>query len=155
MNARSEKDRYCDGVSRRSFLRIGGLAMGGLGLVDLLRAEEAARTRSHKAVIMVYLSGGLSHHDSFDLKPNAPAEVRGEFKPIATSVPGVQFGEHVPLLAKSMDKLVVVRSLVGQRDEHSSWQSYTATTMDAAKREQKPHFGSVIAKVQGQTDPVM
>src|SRR5262249_41353708 len=83
------------------------------------------------------------------------AEVRGTFNPIPTNVPGVQFGEHLPRLARCMDKLVVVRSLVGQRDEHSSWQSYTGTTMDAAKREQKPHFGSVAARLQGPTDPVV
>ena len=77
--------RYCDGVSRRSFLKVGGLAMGGLALPQLLRAEETARAGgSHKSVIMVYLSGGLAHQDTFDLKPDAPAEVRGEFKPIAT-----------------------------------------------------------------------
>src|SRR5262245_25809761 len=125
--------RYCDGVSRRSFLKVGSLAVGGLTLPQLMRAEAASGKKSHKSVIMVYLSGGLAHQDTFDLKPNAPAEVRGEFKPIPTSVAGVQFSEHLPKLAKCMDKLVVVRSLVGQRDEHSSWQSYTATTMDAAK----------------------
>ena len=148
--------RYCDGVSRRSFLKIGGLAMGGLALPDLLRAEASAGVaRSHKSVIMVYLTGGLAHQDTFDLKPNAPAEVKGEFKPIPTNVPGVQFGEHLPRLARCMDKLVVVRSLVGQRDEHSSWQSMVGTTMDAAKRESRPHFGSVVARLQGQTDPVI
>jgi hypothetical protein len=147
--------RYCDGLTRRSFLTVGALGVGGLTLPGLLRAEAATGKRSHKSVIMVYLSGGLAHQDTFDLKPNAPAEVRGEFKPIPTNVPGVQFGEHVPRLAKCVDKLVVVRSLVGQRDEHSSWQSYTATTMDAAKREMKPHFGSVVARLQGQTDPVI
>jgi len=104
---------------------------------------------------MVYLTGGLAHQDTFDLKPKSPAEVRGEFKPIPTNVAGVQFGEHLPKLARCMDKLVVVRSLVGQRDEHSSWQSMTGTTMDAAKREGKPHFGSVVARMQGQTDPII
>jgi uncharacterized protein (DUF1501 family) len=147
--------RYCDGLSRRSFLTVGALGVGGLTLPGLLRAEAGAGKKSHKSVIMVYLSGGLAHQDTFDLKPNAPAEVRGEFKPIPTNVPGVQFGEHLPRLAKCADKLVVARSLVGQRDEHSSWQSYTATTMDAAKREMKPHFGSVVARLQGQTDPVI
>jgi hypothetical protein len=147
--------RFCDGISRRNFLTVGALGIGGLTLPGLLRAEAAAGTKSHKSVIMVYLTGGLAHQDTFDLKPNAPPEVKGEFKPIATNVPGVQFGEHLPKLARCTDKLVVVRSLVGQRDEHSSWQSYTGTTMDAAKREQKPHFGSVVARVQGQTDPVV
>lgn len=149
------RHRLCDGITRRSFLQVGALAVGGLTLPQLMRAEAAAGKQSHKSVIMVYLTGGLAHQDTFDLKPNAPAEVRGEFKPIPTNVPGVQFSEHLPKLARCMDKLIVVRSLVGQRDEHSSWQSMVGTTMDAAKREAKPHFGSVVARIQGQTDPVI
>ena len=129
--------------------------MGGLTLSSLLQAEAATGRKSHKSVIMVYLTGGLAHQDTFDLKPNAPSEVRGEFKPIATSLPGVQFGEYLPNLARCADKMIVLRSLVGQRDEHSSYQSYTATTMDTAKREHKPHFGSVVAKLLGQTDPMV
>jgi hypothetical protein len=149
------RHRYCDGLSRRSFLKVGALGAGGLTLPGLLRAEAASGRRSHKSVIMVYLTGGLAHQDTFDLKPNAPAEVRGEFKPIGTNVPGVQVCELLPRLARCMDRLVVVRSLVGQRDEHSSWQSYTGTTMGAAQREMKPHFGSVVARLQGPTDPVV
>jgi uncharacterized protein (DUF1501 family) len=144
--------RYCDGVSRRSFLKVGALGVGGLTLSQLMRVEAASGKKSHKSVIMVYLSGGMAHQDTFDLKPNGPAELKGEFKPIPTSVNGIQFGEHVPKLAKCADKLAVIRSLVGQRDEHSSWQSTTGTTMDVAKRENKPHFGSVVARMQGQTD---
>ncbi|QJW98221.1 DUF1501 domain-containing protein [Frigoriglobus tundricola] len=147
--------RYCDGVSRRSFLKVGALGVGGLTLPQLLRAEAAGGKKSHKSVIMVYLSGGMAHQDTFDLKPNGPAELKGEFKPIPTNVTGIQFGEHLPKLAQCADKLAVIRSLVGQRDEHSSWQSMTGTTMDAAKRENKPHFGSVVARVQGQTDPTV
>jgi len=145
--------RYCDGLTRRGFLTVGAAA--GLTLPGLLRAEAATGRRSHKSVIMVYLSGGMAHQDTFDLKPNAPAEVRGTFNPIRTNLTGVTVCEHLPMLARCMDKVAVVRSLVGQRDEHSSWQSYTATTMDAAKRENKPHFGSVVARLQGQTDPVV
>jgi hypothetical protein len=148
------RHRYCDGLSRRSFLQIGGLALGGLSLPHLLRAESR-KSRGHRSVIMVYLSGGLAHQDTFDLKPSAPAEVRGEFKPIPTSVPGVQFGEHLPRLARCMDKLVVLRSLVGQIDEHSSFQSTTGFPMNITKRESRPHFGSVIAKVQGPADPII
>jgi hypothetical protein len=104
---------------------------------------------------MVYLSGGLAHQDTFDLKPHAPKEVRGEFKPIATRVPGIQIGELLPRLAASMDKLILLRSLVGLRDEHSSFQSTTGFVMDVTRRENKPHFGSVIAKVQGPRDPIV
>src|SRR3954469_298995 len=82
--------RFCDQVTRRSFLQIGSLAVGGLTLPQLLQAEQLRGTRSsHKAVIMVYLAGGLSHQDSFDIKTAAPAEIRGEFSQIPTSVPGI------------------------------------------------------------------
>ncbi len=148
--------RYCDGVSRRSFLKIGALAMGGLNLPGLLQAEARAGVgSSHKAVIMVYLSGGLSHQDSFDLKPDAPAEIAGEFRPMATRVPGIQICEHLPRLAGMMDKLALVRSIVGLRDEHSSYQGLTGYTMDLARREGKPNAGSVISRVLGATSPVV
>src|SRR3954463_4569598 len=91
--------RFCDGVSRRDFLKIGGLAMGGLSLPQILRAEAEAGIRSsHKAVIMVFLSGGPPHQDMVDLKPDAPAEFRGEFDPIRTKVPGIDICEHLPRL---------------------------------------------------------
>jgi hypothetical protein len=147
--------RYCDGVSRRSFLRIGGLAAGGwagLNLGELLRAEETGKRRSHKAVIMVYLSGGLSHHDSFDMKPAAPTEVRGEFKPIATNVPGVEICELLPRTAAMLDKFAVIRSIVGLRDEHSSFQTLTGYLMNDAGRDGRPHIGSVIARLKGSVD---
>jgi hypothetical protein len=148
--------RYCDGLSRRSFLQIGGLALGGLTLPGLLRAEgRASSGKSERSVIMIYLSGGLAHQDTFDLKPDAPKEVRGEFKPIVTKVPGVQIGEQLPRLAGCMDKLILLRSLVGLRDEHSSFQSTTGFPMNETKRDGKPHFGSVIAKMQGPRDPVV
>jgi hypothetical protein len=158
------RGRFCDGLSRRSFLKIGGLVMGGLGLPELLEAEARAATpsgarapgrASHKSVIMVYLSGGLAHQDTFDLKPDAPDGIRGEFKPIATSLPGVQVCELLPRMAAVMDRVAVIRSLVGQLDEHSSFQSMTGFPMGISQREGKPHFGSVIAKVQGPVDPVV
>src|SRR5215218_2994193 len=86
------RSRYCDGLSRRSFLKVGALGVGGLTLPQLLRAEAASGKKSHKSVIMVYLSGGMAHQDTFDLKPNGPAELKGEFKPIPTNVTGIQFG---------------------------------------------------------------
>src|SRR5687767_13328072 len=93
---------FCDGVSRRNFLKIGALGLGGLALPDLLRAEAAsgvATPQSHKAVIMIFLPGGPAHQDTFDLKPNAPSEIRGEFSPIKTNVPGIEICELMPRLA--------------------------------------------------------
>ena len=81
--------RFCDGLSRRGFLTVGGLAMGGLTLPQLLRAEAQQGTgRSHKAIINIFLPGGPPHQDMWDLKPNAPKEVRGEFDEISTNIPG-------------------------------------------------------------------
>ena len=149
------RHRYCDGLTRRSFLQIGGLAVGGLTLPQILHAGAADETgRRHKSVIMVYLSGGIAHQDTFDLKPAAPKEVRGEFQPIATNVPGIEFCELLPGLAKVADKCAVIRSVVGQRDEHSSFQNLTGYTMGEVQRKGLPNFGSVVANVQGRTDPV-
>jgi hypothetical protein len=147
--------RYCDGLSRRSFLQIGGLALGGLGLPQLLRAEEAAGSRSQRAVIMVYLSGGLAHQDSFDLKPDAPQEVRGEFKPIDAQTPGVQVCELLPKLAAMTDRLAILRSIVGMRDEHSSFQNLTGYPMNQAQREGRPNFGSVVSRLQGSANELV
>jgi hypothetical protein len=104
---------------------------------------------------MVYLSGGLSHHDTFDLKPDAPDEIRGEFRPIATNVNGIQISEHLPRLGRMMDKLAVVRSIVGLRDEHSSFHTVAGFPMDITRRENKPNACSVISRVLGRTDPVI
>ncbi|MFN5904903.1 MAG: DUF1501 domain-containing protein [Planctomyces sp.] len=146
--------RYCDGVSRRSFLQLGGLAAGGLTLGDVFAAGHAGAGRQHKSVIMVYLSGGLPHQDTFDMKPEAPAEVRGEFQPIHTTVPGTQFCELLPKLAMVADKCSIVRSCVGQRDEHSSFQNLTGFTMGEVQRDGIPNFGSVVAKTFGQVNEV-
>ncbi len=95
-----QRQRLCDGVSRRSFLKIGGFALGAVGgvsLADLLRAESASGRKSpHKAVINIFLGGGPPHQDMWEIKTEAPAEIRGEFKPIATNVPGIQIGEVFP-----------------------------------------------------------
>jgi hypothetical protein len=146
------RHRFCDGISRRSLLRLGALAGGGLTLPLLLQAETAASR--HKSVIMVYLSGGIAHQDTFDLKPTAPAEVRGEFQPIPTNVPGVEICELLPELARVADKFSLLRACVGQRDEHSSFQSLTGYTMGETQRDGRPNFGSVVARVEGPTDPV-
>jgi Protein of unknown function (DUF1501) len=149
------RGRFCDRVSRRSFLQIGGWALGGLSLSGLMRADGAAGRQSHKSVIVVYLSGGLAHQDTFDLKPNAPSEVRGEFNPIPSVVPGVQVSELLPRMGRCMDKVALVRSIVGLADEHSSWQNMCGAGMDLSRREMRPHFGSVVARLQGAVDPLV
>src|SRR5262245_54293723 len=113
------RQRFCDGITRRSFLQIG--AFGGLTLAGLLRARATAGevpSSPGKSAIMIYLPGGPSHMDMYDLKPEAPAEFRGEFKPIPTNVTGIQICEHMPLQAQMFDKLAVVRSIISV-DEHS------------------------------------
>src|SRR5262249_22978807 len=101
-----KNQRFCDGISRRKFLIIGTLGLGGLALghSGRLPAQEVFPARpSHKAVIQILLLGGPSHIDMYDMKPDAPAEYRGEFKPIRTNVPGIDICEHMPLQAKIMD----------------------------------------------------
>ncbi len=147
--------RFCDGISRRSFLSIGSLAVGGLTLPNILRAEQAAgKKSSHKATILVYLSGGISHQDTVDLKPEAPLEIRGEYSPIETNVTGIFVSEKLPLLAKCMDRYAILRSIVGQKDEHTSYQNLTGRQMNDAVREKVPNFGSYVAQIQGATNPV-
>src|SRR5215468_2500353 len=98
-------------LNRRSMLKVGALALGGLTLPGVLKARAASGSSANrKSVILVWLAGGPSHIDMYDLKPNSPAEVRGEFRPINTNVPGVQISEHLPLQSKIFDKLSVVRS---------------------------------------------
>jgi hypothetical protein len=146
---------FCDGVSRRDFLKIGGLAMGGLSLPQVLAAEsQAGAGLSHKAVIMVFLAGGPPHHDMVDLKPDAPAEIRGEFKPIPTNVPGLDICEHMPRLAKMMDKVAVIRTLVGARGEHAAVQCLTGYS-DGESRQQggRPSLGAILSKLEGPVNP--
>jgi hypothetical protein len=139
---------FCDGLSRRSFLRIGGL--GALTLPNLLRAEaNQSRGKSQKSIILVYLPGGPPHQDMYDLKMDAPSEIRGEFSPISTNVPGIQICEHLPRMARMADKLVFVRSVVGAKDRHESFQCVTGRLNDNVPPGGWPEIGSVISKVQG------
>ena len=145
--------RFCDGISRRNFLKIGALGLGGLALPQLLQAESQSGIRkSHKAIIMIYLPGGPPHQDMFDLKMDAPSEIRGEFKPIRTNVPGIEICEHLPLLAKMADKLTFIRSVVGAVDEHSDFQCMTGHLSRNQPPGGWPSFGSVVSKVLGPTD---
>jgi hypothetical protein len=150
---------YCDGVSRRNFLKIGALG-AGLTLADLLRARASASAQttrspsSSKAAIMIYLPGGPSHMDMYDLKPDAPAEYRGEFRPIATNVPGIQICEYFPLQARMFDKLAVIRSVVSV-EEHSDSLVMTGFSEGTNRTAHHPSFGSVVSRLrQGTTADV-
>jgi hypothetical protein len=142
---------FCDGVSRRNFLKIGTLGMAGLSLPQLLRSEAAAGTSgSRKSVIMIYLVGGPPHQDMFDLKPDAPAEIAGPWRPIGTNVPGFEICEAFPRLAKIADKLAVIRSLVGNQPGHDAIQVFNGHHPKQPKPTGGwPQFGSTIAKLQG------
>ncbi len=148
--------RFCDGVSRRNFLRIGALGLGGLALPQLLQAEnQSGIKRSHKAVIMIFLPGGPSHQDMFDLKVDAPSEVRGEFKPISTKVPGIQICEHLPRMASMMDKLAIIRSMVGASGDHDAFQCLTGRTLQNQPPGGWPSLGSVLSKLEGSVNPLV
>jgi hypothetical protein len=145
----------CDGLSRRSFLQIGGLSFGGmtLSLADILRHEargSESQPSRHKSVINIFLGGGPPHQDMWDIKTEAPSEIRGEFNPIATRVPGIQIGEVFSRIAGIMDKVAVIRSVVGATGAHDAFQCMTGwTPADLRPIGGRPSLGSVVAKVQG------
>jgi hypothetical protein len=148
-----QSNPWCDGVSRRGFLKIGATGVGGLMLSDLLRLEAHAGTgSSRKALINIHLSGGPSHQDMWDLKPNAPAEIRGEFNPIPTNVSGMEICELFPKLSKMADRFALVRGMVGSVDEHSSSTSMTGYPESSLKVVGgRPSIGSVISKLSGES----
>ena len=148
--------RHCDGHSRRAFLQVGGLAMGGLSLPEILRAEAATgASHAHKAAIMIYLTGGPPHQDMVDLKPDAPADIRGEFKPIRTSLPGVQISEHMPRLAERMHRLATIRTVVGSDGRHSSFQCVTGRRFANQPQGGWPCFEAVVSKLYGPAHPAV
>ncbi len=142
---------FCDGLTRRDFLKVGSLALGGLSLPQLLAAEaEAGSGLSHKAVIMVFLAGGPPHQDMFDLKPDAPAEIRGEFKPIPTNVPGIEISDQLPRLAAMMDKLAIIRTMVGAQGEHAAVQCLTGFPEGISRQQGgRPSLGAILSKIEG------
>ncbi|MEM7473509.1 MAG: DUF1501 domain-containing protein [Planctomycetota bacterium] len=157
-------NRFCDGISRRSFLTIGGLSFGagGLALPSILQAESLnSDTKSksttglgHKAVINVFLAGGPPHQDMWEIKADAPSEIRGEFQAIPTNVSGIQICEVFPKLAGLMDKSAVIRSVVGCNGRHEShscmsgWDSTKMTNLGG-----RPAIGSAVSRLFGPVDP--
>lgn len=147
--------RLCQGKTRREAMRIGALGLGGLTLPNLLRAEQASGVGSNvKSVIMIYLVGAPPHQDMYDLKMDAPSEIRGEFQPIPTNVPGIEICEHLPGLAKVMDKCVPLRSVYGSPSgAHDSFICYTGRTTQKQPAGGWPAIGSVVSKIQGPVNP--
>jgi hypothetical protein len=135
----------CRRPNRREFLRVGGLGLGALGLPDLLRSQARADAPSRpKSVIYIVLSGGPSHIDMWDPKPDAPSEYRGPFNPIATRLPGVQFSELMPRQAAMMDHFALLRGIRSVENDHFLSEVYTGLPRSAGSR---PAFGSVVSRL--------
>jgi len=149
------RHQLCDGLSRRSFLRVGALGLGGLSLPQLLRAEAQQHAHSHKSIIMVYLPGGPAHQDLYDLKPNAPVGIRGEFKPIKTNIPGIEICELLPRMAAIMDKLAIIRTVVGASPQHDAHQCLTGHARRPEPLGGWPSLGSAVSKLQGPVEPAV
>ncbi len=152
-----QSSRYCDGISRRSFLQVGGFTfagIAGLSLTDVLRAEAAQGIRSsHKAVINIFLGGGPPHQDMWDIKTDAPADIRGEFKAIGTKVPGIEIGEVFPRIAGMADKFAFIRSVTGNAGDHDGYQCMSGWPRRAlAGQGGYPAIGPVAARVLGPVD---
>lgn len=145
---------FCDGYSRRDFLKIGGMALGGLSLSQMLRADAQARLGSnHRAIINIYMPGGPSHIDLWDLKPEAPAEIRGEFRPIKTNVPGIEICELFPRMATMMDKFIPIRSICDADGRHDAYQCMTGWKHGQREpREGRPNWGSWVSHLQGKVN---
>jgi hypothetical protein len=153
--------RHCDGLTRREILRVGGLGLMGLSLSGLLRlqagrASEPARPARARSVILLFLSGGPSHLDMWDLKPQAPEEIRGTFRPMPTRVPGLEICEHLPRMAQVADRMTVLRAVTHNNGNHPAaayWMMVgSAMTRPAPQvvtmsREDRPHPGSVCARL--------
>src|SRR6476620_3593406 len=156
--------RYCDGLSRRSFLQVGVAGMASVGLAGVLRAAQGgvpdAKRSKDTAVILLWLDGGPSHMDLYDMKPEAPAEYRGLWKPIRTLVPGFEITELFPKQARVTDKFAVVRSLHHDTGDHFAGGHRMLTgragRVSGAKTDgEYPSIGSVVAKVRGPNRPGM
>jgi uncharacterized protein (DUF1501 family) len=146
------KHRFCGGYSRREFLRVGGLGLAGLSLPQLLASDASAgAARRPKSVIYIVLNGGISHIDSWDPKPDAPIEYRGEFNTIATKLPGVRLCEPFPRQAELLDRLAVINGLRSVESDHFLSEVYTGLPRSAGKR---PAFGSIVSRLTRHDSPL-
>ena len=144
------KHNYCDGVSRRNFLKIGTFG-AGLTLAEALRLKAQggqAPASSPKAAIMIYLFGGPPHMDMYDLKPDAPREFRGKYSPIKTNVPGIDICELFPIQAKMFDKLALLRSVISN-EGHNDSETHTGFPAHINRIARHPSMGSVVSRLRG------
>ena len=143
----------CDGVSRRDFLRVGGLTALGLSLPGMLQAAHASEKKQDSkrdvSIILLWMGGGPSHLDTFDPKPEAPSEIRGVFKAIPTNVSGIQISEHLPKLAKQADKYSILRSVTSPDGNHETATHYLLTGYPFSPATEYPAYGSVLAREKG------
>lgn len=150
------KSHSCDGLHRRVLLKMGAAGVFGLTLADFLRADtRSALDPSYRkrSIVNVWLAGGASHLDTFDMKPDAPAEFRGEFESIATRIPGVRICEHLPRIAERLDRMALIRSLTGMVDSHDGAMNATGWPPGNMKNlGGRPNIGSVVSKLQGPTN---
>ena len=154
---------YCDGLSRRSFLQLGVAGMATVALGDVLRARAESSTGNHRkdtAVILLWLDGGPGHMDLYDMKPEAPVEYRGFWKPIRTNLPGMEISELFPKQARVADKFSIVRSLHHNNGDHFAGGHWMLTgrggRVSGARQEgENPSIGSIVAKVRGPNSPGM
>ena len=152
-------NKFCNGLTRRDALRLGTASIFGsaIGLSDLVRAGEDPLNRNDLSLIYVFLHGGQSHLDTFDLKPDAPAEFRGEFKPIKTKIPGLLMSEHLPKMAAQLDKYSIIRSFRHHNSDHGPADHYMLTgyfpaagfNSNLSPNNQRPTAGSIVSKSLG------
>ncbi len=143
-------NNHTDIFGRRDFMRIGSLGALGINLPGFLRAASTAdKPKKDISVILLWQSGGCGHQDTFDMKPDAPLEYRGEFNPISTNVPGIQICEHLPRTAKVMDKVTILRSLRSRENNHERAINYLLTGYLPLPTIEFPSIGSVVAKELG------
>ena len=154
--SKTTRNAYCDQISRRGVLKIGALGVGafGLNMADLLRAEANTGSMNHRAVINIFLGGGPPHQDMWEIKTEAPKEIRGPFQPISTNVSGIQIGECFPKIASIADKSAFLRAVVGCEGRHDSFQCMTGWRhADMRPLGGRPALGSVMHKLKGPVDP--
>jgi hypothetical protein len=139
---------HTDIFGRRDFLRIGSLGMAGINLAGALRAASKASGKE-LSCILLWQSGGSPHTDTFDMKPDAPKDVRGEFQPISSNVPGIHVCEHLPNTAKVMDQVTVLRSMKSKENNHERAINYLLTGYLPLPTIEFASMGSVISKMKG------